>query len=523
MNFLAARLGALLVWLAIGLSMGPAMGQESFRSRAQLYFFTSPTCGPCRQVEPAIHQLAREGYPVTSINCQVQQNWVQQFQVTRTPTVIVVADRRVVQRHSGFVDYGTMKRWLDAYAPQDPPRPTPPAPVTTSQVRQSEAPTTPADSAGGSGTRNSSRQVATGASSQPLPDTVHRGTERPATSAEQRAMAATVRLRVEDPEGISFATGTIIHVHNDESLVLTCGHVFRDSGGRGRISAEFGFAGGSRQSVPGQLIAYDADNRDIALVAIRTGNAPVKSVPVAQPSYPVQRSDEVFSIGCDHGEDPTIRRTRIKNLAQYNGVNKYDIYGRPVDGRSGGGLFTPGGQLIGVCNAAAVDFDEGVYVALDTIHWQIAQAGLQHIFTGPQAIARNEDLPELNRDEPLSRADVAGTFAVNPDFEGYGSQGETRSSATASAAMLNPVPRSPGGMTPVVNRDPRTPAVTNPAASDLEMIVILRSKSDPRKSQTFTIDQPSEALISGVHKASMNVWDKRPNRFAQLRQSTSGR
>lgn len=519
MNFFTSRTCALLFWLAIGMSVGPTLGQESFRSRAQLYFFTSPTCGPCRQVEPAIHQLAQEGYPVTSINCQVQQNWVRQFQVTRTPTVIVVADRRVVQRHSGFVDYGTMKRWLDAYAPQPSQQS---APVASNQVPQSRGRSTPAGSAPAAAGQDAYRAVGSQASSGSLPDTVHQGTERPATSAEQRALAATVRLRVEDPDGTSFATGTIIHVHRDESLVLTCGHVFRDSNGRGRISAEFGFGGGTRQSVPGQLIAYDADNRDIALVAIRTGGAPVQSIPVAQPTYPVQRSDAVFSIGCDHGEDPTIRRTRIKNLAQYNGVNKYDIYGRPVDGRSGGGLFTPGGQLIGVCNAAAVDFDEGVYVALDTIHWQIAQAGLQQIFTGPQAIARNEETPESNRDERLSRADVAGTFAVNPVGSNGAGQGPSRAAASTTLGPdLRPGPRE--RMTPVVNRGGATPAVSDPAARDLEMIVILRSKSDPRKSQTFTIDQPSEALISGVHKASMNVWDKRPNRFAQLRQSNSGR
>jgi S1-C subfamily serine protease len=51
-----------------------------------------------------------------------------------------------------------------------------------------------------------------------------------------------------------------------------------------------------------------------------------------------------------------------------------------VDGRSGGGLFNEQGELIGVCNAAAVEVDEGIYTALETIHWQIAAVDLEHLF-----------------------------------------------------------------------------------------------------------------------------------------------
>ena len=64
--------------------------------------------------------------------------------------------------------------------------------------------------------------------------TMHQGTTQPTNAAESRAMAATVKLQVEDPEGISYATGTVIHTHKNESLVMTCGHVFRDSEGNGR-------------------------------------------------------------------------------------------------------------------------------------------------------------------------------------------------------------------------------------------------------------------------------------------------
>jgi S1-C subfamily serine protease len=173
-------------------------------------------------------------------------------------------------------------------------------------------------------------------------------------------MAATVRLKVEDPEGISYATGTVIHSRPGEALVLTCGHVFRDALGKGVITAEFGFDTGAIKTAPGQLIHYDAKARDIGLVAIQTQGT-LTPIDVAAADATVARGDRSFSIGCDHGEPPTIRHTAIKNRARYDGEIKYDIYGRPVDGRSGGGLFTEDGQLIGVCNAAAVEVDEGIY------------------------------------------------------------------------------------------------------------------------------------------------------------------
>ncbi len=53
-----------------------------------------------------------------------------------------------------------------------------------------------------------------------------------------------------------------------EALVITCGHLFRDTEGKGRIEVDL-FVGGVASTVPGQLIDYDANDRDIALVAIR--------------------------------------------------------------------------------------------------------------------------------------------------------------------------------------------------------------------------------------------------------------
>ena len=84
--------------------------------------------------------------------------------------------------------------------------------------------------------------------------------QQPVTDAAM--LAASVRLRVEDPQGHSCGSGTIIDARaGGEALVLTCGHLFRDSKGTGKIEVDvYGPAPAVR--VPGRLVAYDLE-RDV--------------------------------------------------------------------------------------------------------------------------------------------------------------------------------------------------------------------------------------------------------------------
>ena len=453
---------------------------------ARLYFFTSPACAPCRQVEPAIAELANEGFPVTVINVAAQPDWAQHFKVSRTPTTILVANQEVIGRQTGLISSNTLRSWFAACSASATPAVIPETPQLTNPVVASS---TQSDAAIG----------------EPTDPTTHQGTTQPKNAAELRALKATVRLQVADPEGTSFATGTIIHSHQGECLVLTCGHVFRDSQGKGKISADYDFTSGQPKTATGRLLSYDANDRDIALITIATGNFKAEPVFVAQPSYSIQNSDQAFSIGCDHGEAPTIRRTKIKNLAKYNGVEKYDIYGRPVDGRSGGGLFTPGGQLVGVCNAAAVDFDEGIYVALNTIYWQFEKANLTSLFHGHSAIATN--------------------YETTDDLSG---------NAMRSATNIGPIATSEPPVIPSA-RELRetTPAWTNtnevtgnqplPANRNMsvphEAIIILRSKNRSKSDQTITIANPTPELLNLIYRASQQAWRPTPDRMAEIRKT----
>src|SRR5690606_11196826 len=167
----------------------------------------------------------------------------------------------------------------------------------------------------------------------------------------------------------------------DEALVLTCGHLFRDTQGKGRIEVDL-FVGGRPQTVEGQLIDYDANDRDIALVAIRPG-FPIQPVPVIRHGRLPEVGSTAFSFGCDRGDDPSRRDTRITGVNKYNqhkAASNLEIAGAPIDGRSGGGLFDADGFLIGVCNAADFKGDIGIYAGPGAIHWQLDRLQLARLY-----------------------------------------------------------------------------------------------------------------------------------------------
>jgi len=194
----------------------------------------------------------------------------------------------------------------------------------------------------------------------------------------QRLLQSSVRLKIQDPDGFSFGSGTIIDYRPNrdgrggEALVLTCGHIFRDSKGQGAIQADL-FDRGQPQSVNGRMIRYDLQ-RDIGLIAIRT-DRPVPVVPLASADPKPVSGEGVISIGCDHGRPPTVQESKITAINSFVGPPNLQVAGQPAVGRSGGGLFNRQGQLIGVCNFADPTDRAGLYAAVEVAHALLQQSG----------------------------------------------------------------------------------------------------------------------------------------------------
>ena len=203
-----------------------------------------------------------------------------------------------------------------------------------------------------------------------------------------------MRLKIVDPRGQSYGTGTIIDVHDDEALIVTCGHIFRDSGGKGQIYCDL-YHDDQTREIPGKLVDFDL-RRDVGLISFRPGVA-VAPVPVGGGGCVTREGDPVFSIGCSRGNDPTVNYDRVIAVNRYHGPANLVVGGRPVDGRSGGGLFNRQGILIGVCNAADQEADEGLYAALGPVHAQLDEAGLGFVYRRPDQVAlvSRRGFPEL--------------------------------------------------------------------------------------------------------------------------------
>ncbi|MBM4001092.1 MAG: trypsin-like serine protease [Planctomycetes bacterium] len=432
--------------------------------------FSADWCEPCKLMVPTMRRLEMEGLPVRRVNVDQFPRLVEHWKVGSIPCYILVRDGREVERVVGAASYDRLARmfeksghtrpaassdrgWASAN-PTDAVRSRPnDGPDAATYRGQSPDPglarrvvEAASDFAGdlGNAARGGSPEPERSdvpnpdgsvASGSPVhsPGNTSLSNDRSASSdgsmradhgtddAERRAAESSVRLRLEESNGHAFGTGTIIDVHGDEALVVTCGHLFRESNGQAAIRIELvGIGTGSESGgpFPGQLIAYDAGDRDIALVSFRPGT-PVRPAPVAATVESIRSGEPVFGMGCDHGGPLSILRGRITTVDRYSGRQAYahniEVSGEPVDGRSGGGLFNLKGELIGVCNAADPADHEGIYAGLKTVHWQLAQVGQERVFqtraSGETPIASRDGEPPARSGSSShpSPADAVGT------------------------------------------------------------------------------------------------------------------
>jgi thiol-disulfide isomerase/thioredoxin len=460
------------VKFAIAVVLSAVWGGDTLATAADaiLISFSSSRCGPCRAMEPILAELERALVPVRHVDVEREPELTRRFGIRKTPTFVVVSGSTEVTRLVGTQTADQLRAAL-AVNPSGPLIPThaknqaaatlpPPqtrlAPIVSSANGQSlaSAPTAPAPIA---------RPPVVAPRSEAMPSLS-------TADAIQRAEAATVRLRVHDGQGFGVGTGTIIDVHGEEALVLTCGHLFRDTDGKGEIEVDL-FVGGQTRTVPGQVIDYDADARDIALVAIRPGFS-VQPVRVIAAGQQVQNGQSAFSFGCDRGADPSRRDTRVTGIDKYNqhlGVSNLEIAGAPIDGRSGGGLFDPNGTLIGVCNAADYKGDIGIYAGPGNIRWQLDRVDLAHLYRNPggESLAAN---PAAASVDP-----IAAAAAIMP------ASLATAPGATAAAGGSGGIPAA--------------------ASTNQELILILRNSANPAaQPELITLKNPSPELLQMIQR-----------------------
>jgi thiol-disulfide isomerase/thioredoxin len=382
-------LATLILALCVAAPAAEAGVAPSANRAPVLLDFHADWCGPCQKMRPEVRELVRQKVPVRSIDVDEQQELAERYRVEEVPTFLVVdADGEVLARTKGYQPAAKLAGlYLEAKRKADRAAVAAETDVDADADAEAEVPA-----------RSS------------------------AASQNPRPWETVVRIKIHDRTSVGFGSGTIIHSTKDESIILTCAHIFHVNGARKPIPPEDfplkivvdlfdGKLAGPKgqtvyptgQSFEGEAIDYDF-SRDVGLIRIRPGRR-LPASPVVTPAWKPAQNLAMFTVGCSEGQPATawstkITETYIKGLRDNPNYEAIQCEHAPKRGRSGGGLFTEDGQVAGVCDFAYGDpqFPRGLYATPQSIYRILNRNGLQFCYqrgTEPpdrgRMLARNDE------------------------------------------------------------------------------------------------------------------------------------
>jgi thiol-disulfide isomerase/thioredoxin len=541
-----------MVWLrSLTLIFFATLACQQAVGETVLLEFTTQNCGPCRRMRPVVQQLAAEGYAVREVDASSQPQAADQYRVTKFPTFLVLVDRREYARLEGGTDHRTLVEMIHR------------ATAIAAQQRQSTS-ADPAvafvDSGGetvnpfaqaqqpqpGRVTQLGSQQVTPAVASAaapspfsqiptnsygppPVQNVAASGGPAPplATGAAAKLVDATVRLSIADAQGKSTGTGTIIDARQGKALVLTCGHLFRESKGQGVVDVTL-FRNGPQGAEPigsaqAQVIDFDLD-RDLALICFET-TSPVAVTPLAPRGSALAVEAPVTSVGCGHGANPTPWETHITAVNRYQGHANVEAARAPEEGRSGGGLFNANGQLIGVCFAADPQGNEGLYASIDSIYQKLDALNLSATLQSPpngsaQPAGVAQQPPQLavaaapfevRGQSPMPQATASDATPSNPFGSAPPSTSTTNANGAASSIANDSIPATASAPIDAAALAPEERAAIQEIgrrAGNSEVIVIIRPHDAASPSDVIKLKAASPEFVQTLEAAA------RPNSAA---------
>lgn len=175
----------------------------------------------------------------------------------------------------------------------------------------------------------------------------------------------------------SIGSGTICHYdyETNEMYIVSCGHIFEDYSkvkNKPEINVITFYKNNIKLETPesfsAELLCYDK-YEDISFLKIKSDWEPSHWFPIGPANYGLKEGDILESTGCDGGDPPAAYTVEIaKDIESGNNIVTKNNSPRP--GRSGGGLFSKEGYLIGIVWGTTVEDGSGYgfYVPINRIH-----------------------------------------------------------------------------------------------------------------------------------------------------------
>jgi thioredoxin 1 len=80
--------------------------------------FWAPWCGPCRMIAPTLDKLAKElagKLIVAKVNTDEDSQWAMQYGVQGIPTMLFIADGKIVHRQTGALPEASLRDLVDQF------------------------------------------------------------------------------------------------------------------------------------------------------------------------------------------------------------------------------------------------------------------------------------------------------------------------------------------------------------------------------------------------------------------------
>jgi thiol-disulfide isomerase/thioredoxin len=472
--------------------------------------FRADWCGPCRQMDSTVGGLLAEGYPVRRVNVDQERDLANRYGVQGIPCFVMVVNGREVDRAVGVTDRSRLEAMftrngvgpeVNATRAQSPG-------TLAAATGAVPFPTTDRDGLLGGARPHPSRFQ----TESVIMDENPTASLNPSHSQYDELLRASVRLRIEDENGFSRGSGTIIDAQKGEALIITCGHMFRDAAKDGRIWVDL-FGPAAPQGVAGHLIDYDMKS-EVGLIRIAT-TYPVKAAHLAPQGYASRTGDQVVSIGCDGGVDATVKETHVTSINRYVGAPNLQVAFQPVQGRSGGGLFTPDGQVVGVCYAADPEGNEGLFSSLPAMCEELDRVGLSFVYRDNHAPPMDNRMQQIAANiEPANdggrwpMANVPNRDTVRPIANTAGTMAD-RQVQPASMTTTALSDHKPQAMS--TDEAAAQQALRDEAAEGAEVVCIVRQRGNPQgESEIIVLNHATPGFLQQLTSEQQQIAQRQP-------------